>query len=73
MFYCTEDEGDFFDRKAFAIQPAKIQKIVVAFANSDGGDVLIGIADEKTDANPLKRWVGADSREAFNQHIESIV
>ncbi|CAI8972512.1 RNA-binding domain-containing protein [Pseudomonas sp. IT-P395] len=71
--YCTEDEGDFFDRKAFEVKPASIQKIVVAFANSDGGDVLIGIADEKVDPDPLKRWVGADSREAYNQHIESIV
>lgn len=72
-FYCTEDEGDFFDRKAFEVKPANIQKIVVAFANSDGGDVLIGIADEKVDPEPLKRWVGAKSREAYNQHIEAIV
>jgi ATP-dependent DNA helicase RecG len=73
LHYCTEDEGDFFDRKAFEIKPAGLQKIVVAFANSDGGDVLVGITDEKHEPDPLKRWVGRDSREAYNQHLEALV
>jgi len=73
LYYCTEDEGDFFDRKAFEIKPAALQKIVVAFANSDGGDVLVGITDEKHEEEPLKRWVGRDSREAYNQHLEALV
>ncbi|EUB75544.1 putative transcriptional regulator [Pseudomonas sp. GM41(2012)] len=72
-FYCTEDEGDFFDRKAFEIRPANLEKIVVAFANSDGGEVLVGIKDEKHEPDPLKRWVGADSREAYNQHLDALI
>ncbi|MGV5305936.1 ATP-binding protein [Pseudomonas aeruginosa] len=73
LYYCSEDEGDFFDRKAFEIKPAGLQKIVVAFANSDGGVVVVGIADEKEEPEPLKRWVGRDSREAYNQHLEALV
>ncbi|MDF2075227.1 ATP-binding protein [Pseudomonas mendocina] len=73
LYYCTEDEGDFFDRKAFEIKPAALQKIVVAFANSDGGEVLVGITDEKHEKEPLKRWVGRSSREAYNQHLEALV
>ncbi|AUF95793.1 DNA-binding protein [Pseudomonas sp. 02C 26] len=73
LYYCSEDEGDFFDRKAFEIKPAGLQKIVVAFANSDGGVVLVGISDEKEESEPLKRWVGRDSREAYNQHLEALV
>lgn len=73
LHYCTADESDFFDRKAFEIKPAGLEKIVVAFANADGGEVLVGITDEKHEPEPLKRWVGRDSREAYNQHLEALV
>ncbi|MFY0546009.1 helix-turn-helix domain-containing protein [Brevibacillus sp. H7] len=39
-------EGYFFDRKAFGIQPRQIEKHAVAFANADGGELVIGIADD---------------------------
>lgn len=67
---CQEDH--FFDRKAAAISGAKLQKIAVAFANADGGEVYIGIEDEKDEPNPKKRWVGAANIEAYNQHIQSL-
>jgi ATP-dependent DNA helicase RecG len=73
LYYCTADEGDFFDRKAFEIKPASLQKIVVAFANSDGGDVLVGITDERHESDPSKRWAGQPSREAYNPHLAALV
>ncbi len=39
-------EGQLFDRKSFRIEPKALAVIVVAFANADGGDVVIGIEDD---------------------------
>lgn len=46
---CTRQEDHFFDRKAFEIAPAKIERIAVAFANADGGEFVVGICDEKAE------------------------
>lgn len=66
----SQPEGHFYDRKAAAIKGAKLQKLISAFANADGGDVYIGIADDKDESDPEKRWVGA-SIEDYNQIIQS--
>ncbi len=39
------DEGQFSDVKAIAIAPAKLTTTIAAFANSDGGDLYIGIGE----------------------------
>jgi len=67
----SQPEGHFYDRKASQIKGAKLQKIVCAFANADGGDVYVGIADDKDEADPEKRWIGAPSMEEYNQLIQS--
>lgn len=67
----SQPEGHFYDRKAAQIRGAKLQKIVCAFANSDGGDVYVGIADDKDVQDPAKRWSGASSMEEYNQLIQS--
>ena len=67
----AQPEGHFYDRKAHQIKGAKLQKIVCAFANADGGDVYVGIADDKDEADPKKRWAGASSMEEYNQLIQS--
>ncbi|HLA33139.1 MAG TPA: RNA-binding domain-containing protein [Pseudomonas sp.] len=41
------EEDHFNDFKSARIQPAKLQETFVAFANADGGDLLIGIEDKK--------------------------
>lgn len=43
---CTQ-EDHFCDLKSKEIQPAKLQETFVAFANADGGDIYIGIEDQK--------------------------
>ncbi len=57
------EESHFFDRKSVNISGRGIQKIVVALANADGGEVLIGIADDKDEPDPDKRWQGAPKLE----------
>lgn len=67
----SEPEGHFYDRKAAQIKGAKLQKIVCALANADGGDVYVGIADDKDEPDPSKRWTGTSSIEDYNQLIQS--
>lgn len=69
---CQRAEGHFFDRKAAAISGQKLQKIVVAFANADGGEVLVGIADDKAESDPTKRWNGKATTEEFNGLLQAV-
>lgn len=43
---CLRQEGHFFERKALGVAGQKIQKAVVAFANADGGELIVGISDD---------------------------
>lgn len=73
LLLSTRQEDHFFDRKAAAIKGAKLQKIAVAFANADGGEAYVGIADEKDESEPAKRWTGAPNIEDYNQHIQALM
>jgi ATP-dependent DNA helicase RecG len=73
LAFCSRQEDHFFDRKAFDIKPAKVQKIAVAFANADGGEVIMGVADSSQEADPQKRWNGRATIEDFNQHIQTLL
>ncbi|MDI1480818.1 ATP-binding protein [Polyangium sp. y55x31] len=69
---CSRAEDHFFDRKASAVKPAKIQKAAVAFANADGGELAIGIADDGDQPDVALRWEGPDVVEYFNEHIQAL-
>lgn len=71
-YYCAKEEDQFFDRKSKEISGAKIQKIAVAFANSDGGEFVVGIDDEKTNSNPDLRWNGHEKTEMYNGIIQAL-
>src|SRR5689334_17239210 len=68
----TRDESHFYDRKAKKIKSAKVQKIAVAFANADGGEFVIGIADDNDEPDPSKRWQGAQDLEELNPHLQTL-
>lgn len=40
------EEGSVFDRKSIKIKPKELAKHIIAFANSDGGMISIGITDK---------------------------
>lgn len=69
---CSRREADFFDRKAKQIAPNKVQKIAVAFANADGGEFVVGIADDEDQPVPEKRWDGFENPEKFNDIIQAL-
>lgn len=66
-------EDQFFDRKGRSISGKGVQKAVVAFANADGGEIVVGIKDDKESPDLSKRWDGAKDPEEFNQVIQSII
>lgn len=63
------EESQFSDVKSIEIQPAKLSKTLSAFANTDGGDLYIGIWE---DTQPAKRreWRGFKDQEAANGHLQ---
>jgi ATP-dependent DNA helicase RecG len=65
-------ENHFLDKKSCRVSGASLQKLVVALGNADGGDVLIGIEDDKVDESPEKRRRGLDSIEEFNGHLHAL-
>lgn len=69
----NREEDHFYDKKASAIAGKKVQKIAVALANADGGDFVIGIADEKEEPDPSKRWFGASTIEELNCHFQALM
>lgn len=62
-------EGHFVDVKAREIKPAKLTRTISAFANADGGEVYIGIAEGITLPFPHK-WDGFSKPEDANGHIQ---
>jgi ATP-dependent DNA helicase RecG len=58
------EENQFYDVKAIEIEPAKLTKAISAFANSDGGDLYVGIVNEP------RAWKGFANPEAANGHIQ---
>ena len=62
------NEDHFNDVKSFRISPAKLQESFVAFANSDGGDLYVGIEDK---AVLGERIVGFTEQEKANGITDS--
>lgn len=62
------EEGHFADLKAIEIAPAKLTKTIAAFANADGGELYIGIAEDL--ATHTRSWRGFARVEDANGHIQ---
>lgn len=68
-----KEESHFFDQKAKEISGEKVQKISVAFANTDGGEFCIGIKDKKDEPITEKRWDGFDTMEEYNALLSNFI
>lgn len=68
-----ENESHFLDLKSKDITGKKLQRVVTSFANADGGEVYVGIMDEKEQVQEIfNRWNGFENQEQMNQLIQSI-
>lgn len=47
-YMTSEPENKYFDRKSAKIKPSDLAKLISAFANAEGGTIVIGISDDKT-------------------------
>ena len=63
-------EGQFADLKAIEIEPAKLTKTISAFANSDGGELFIGIRESGRGTSGTREWLGFENVEAANGHLQ---
>jgi ATP-dependent DNA helicase RecG len=61
-------EGHFADLKSRDIKPAKLSRSISAFANAEGGELYIGIAEGAD--RTVRTWQGFTSDEEANQHIQ---
>ena len=66
------EEGPYSDAKATAIAPNKLSRAISAFANTDGGDLYIGISERKLGGGfKTKYWDGFSTIEAANGHMQA--
>lgn len=63
-------EDHFNDLKGKSISPSKLQETFVAFANADGGELWVGIEDEKYSGQRLN---GFSTKEEANDIIHTLL
>lgn len=74
-------EDHFNDFKSKLIAPAKLQETFVAFANSDGGDIYIGMEDASNESERIKGFNNQEEANAIfsvlleetNPAVENVV
>jgi ATP-dependent DNA helicase RecG len=66
-------EGHFYELKRKEIKPAKLTITISAFANTDGGDLYIGVGErENKDGTKSRFWDGFTDIESANSHLQTI-
>lgn len=60
----AREEGHFIDFKAIEIKPARLTKTLASFANSEGGELFVGIDDSP------RAWRGFPTQEDANGHLQ---
>jgi ATP-dependent DNA helicase RecG len=63
------EEGHFCDLKAIEITPAKLTRSIAAFANAEGGELFVGIDEDKV--KQIRNWRGFETIEEANGHIQA--
>jgi ATP-dependent DNA helicase RecG len=66
------EEGHYLDVKRIEIQPSKLSRTISAFANTSGGEIFVGIAEDSQGAAKARWWAGFPDMEAANAHIQVI-
>lgn len=67
LLHCSESH--FLDLKSREISPGKLTRSISAFANSEGGELFIGIQEDKKEM--IRTWNGFSNEEAANGHIQA--
>lgn len=62
------NENHFVDLKSVDIAPGTLTETISAFANADGGELYVGIDENKSTG--VRTWRGFSNQEAANGHIQ---
>ena len=60
----TEHENKYFDRKSAKIKPSDLAPLISAFANAEGGTIVIGISDKTLELEGIHQY-GMDKVNEF--------
>jgi ATP-dependent DNA helicase RecG len=63
------EEGHFVDLKSINISPAKLTRALAALSNAEGGELFIGIEENRSTGK--RTWRGFKNPEAANSHIQT--
>lgn len=63
------EEGHFSDIKSLRIAPGKLTRSLAAFANAEGGEVFVGVEEDKSTG--VRTWLGFKDTEAANGHLQA--
>ncbi len=66
------EEDHFHDLKAKEIKPSKLSESISAFANASGGEVFIGVREEKCGNTKVRLWDGFDDVEEANAFLQML-
>lgn len=66
------DESHFLDLKAKEVTPKKLASTISAFANTSGGDLYVGIAENEFFGTKIRQWRGFGDQEDANGHLQSL-
>lgn len=67
--FVGREEGHFLDFKARMVSPGKMTKALSAFANADGGELVIGVSELGPNAF---EWDGFERIEDANGHLQHL-
>lgn len=62
------EEGHFSELKSIDINPSKLTQTIAAFANSDGGEIYVGV--DEIGPTKERKWRGFKNIEAANNHVQ---
>jgi toxin-antitoxin system, toxin component, fic family len=63
-YLISEPENKYFDRKSAKVRPVDIADLISAFANAEGGTIVLGISDKKRVLEGISR-IGEDKINDF--------
>ena len=66
------EEGHFADLKSIEVSKKKLGVTITAFANAAGGDLYVGIGEDKILGATFRQWHGFKDIESANGHIQSL-
>jgi ATP-dependent DNA helicase RecG len=67
------EEGHFHEVKSRQVAPSKLTRTISAFANASGGELYVGIEEERLSGIKKRSWDGFSDIEAANGHIQAFV